>query len=526
MPDLPNPVAVLGAGLGDSLASVAASAFDQAMKSLWDFSLSLLNGVLGVLDHLTVPDLHPGTGPLSAVLPSTIWVGGVLLVVLSLLQVGRAAMTGGAGLAHLFKGIAQYVVISAAALGILATLVTAADAAARGILATGLNTTSWAGVSTANTPWQNAVHGVSGAGLGLIALLGVLPAAIGLMAAALVREASILVIAATIPILAAGLVAEATARWFWTGLRWMLALIMLTPAVAIVLSIGFRLAASTGTGAAAASSDTGQEAVTAFVGAAVLLISVFCPLALFKLFAFIDPGTPSGHALRTSLSDIGARAQTAPAQASAATPGPAGTARAGSGPTAAVTAQESATSDAVDSRWAGALSRLSAPHRVMAAGTTAALTAAAPVLEAAGVGAGANPGQPPPYGRTRTGNPAGRRPYSPGPSPDAGPDPSPNAGSDSGSGSSDGPGTDPAVSAALGPPPPPSAPQPPDPPRPPDPPPPSDPPAPPERPGPAGGGGTPRPAAPGGGGEAGGSAAPAVAQTTELAQVAEIGVVP
>jgi len=449
----------------------------------------------------------------------------VLLVVLSLLQVGRAAMTGGAGLAHLFKGIAQYVVISAAALGILATLVTAADAAARGILATGLNTTSWAGVSTANTPWQNAVHGVSGAGLGLIALLGVLPAAIGLMAAALVREASILVIAATIPILAAGLVAEATARWFWTGLRWMLALITLTPAVAIVLSIGFRIAASTGTGAAAASSETGQEAVTAFVGAAVLLISVFCPLALFKLFAFIDPGTPSGHALRTSLSDIGARAQTAPAQGSPATPGAGGTAPTGSGPTAAVTAQESATSDAVDSRWAGALSRLSAPHRVMAAGTTAALTAAAPVLEAARVGAGANPGQPPPYGRTQPGNPAGRPPYSPGPSPNhnpnagSGSNPDADSGSGSGSGSSGGPGTDPAVSAALGPPPPPSAPQPPDPPGPPDPPPPSDP-------GPAGGAGTPRPAAPGGDGAAGGSAAPAVADTSELVQVAEIGVVP
>src|SRR6186997_454729 len=136
------------------------------------------------------------------------------------------------------RGIAQYMIVTAAALGILTTLVSAADAAARGILAAGLNAHSWQGISAANAPWQNAVHGVSGAGLGLIALLGVLPAAIGLVVAALVRQASILVIAATIPILAAGLVAEATARWFWTGLRWMFALIMLTPAVAIVISIG------------------------------------------------------------------------------------------------------------------------------------------------------------------------------------------------------------------------------------------------------------------------------------------------
>jgi len=304
-------------------------------------------------------------------------------VLLSFVQLGKAAMSGGGGLLQLFKGIAQYMIVTAAALGILTTLVSAADAAARGILAAGLDADSWHGISAANAPWQNAVHGVSGAGLGLIALLGVLPAAIGLVVAALVRQASILVIAATIPILAAGLVAEATARWFWTGLRWMFALIMLTPAVAIVISIGFRLAASASAsaGAGPASSDAGQQAVTAFVGAAVLLISVFCPLALFKLFAFMDPGTPSGHSLRTSLSDFGSGSPTV-----------AGGSASGGGGThsGAATPQEADASNSVDSRWASAISSLSAPHRIMAAGTTAAMSSAGPVLEAAGVGAGAD----------------------------------------------------------------------------------------------------------------------------------------
>ena len=378
MPSIPNPIDIIGQGLGGSLADLAQSAFNQAMKGLWDFSLSLLNGVLGVIDHLTVPNLDPGAGPLSAVMPATIWVGGVLLVLLSFVQVGKAAMTGGAGLLQLFKGIAQYMVVTAAALGILTTLVSAADAAARGILAAGLHADSWQGISAANAPWQNAVHGVSGVGLGLIGLLGVLPAAIGLMVATLVREASILVIAATIPILAAGLVAEATARWFWTGLRWMFALIMLTPAVAIVLSIGFKLAASASAGGGPASADAGQQAVTAFIGAAVLLISVFCPLALFKLFAFMDPGTASGHSLRTSMSDFGSGPR-------AIAGGSAGAAGAAS---SSVTPQESDASDSVDSRWASAVSRLSTPHRVMAAGTAAAMSGAGPVLEAAGVGAG------------------------------------------------------------------------------------------------------------------------------------------
>ena len=393
MPSIPNPIDIIGEGLGGSLAGLAESAFNQAMKALWDFSLSLLKGVFGVIDHLTVPNLNPTAGPLSSVMPSTIWVGGVLLVLLSFVQLGKAAMSGGGGLFQLFKGIGQYMIASACALGILATLVTAADAAASGILAAGLNTDSWQGITAQNAPWQNAVHGVSGAGLGMIALLGVLPAAIGLMVAALVREASILVIASTIPILAAGLVAEATARWFWTGMRWMFALIMLTPAVAIVISIGFKLAASASGGGGPQSADAGQQAVTAFIGAAVLLISVFCPLALFKLFAFMDPGTPSGHSLRTSLSDFG----------SGAGGGALGATGGGGGGSGGVTPQESDASDSVDSRWASAVSSLSAPHRMMAAGTTAAMSGAGSVLEAAGVGAGASGGGQVSRGPARSG---------------------------------------------------------------------------------------------------------------------------
>lgn len=319
-------------------------------------------------------------------MPATVWVGAVLLVVLCLVQVGKAAISGGSGLLQLFKGIAQYMIVSVSALGILMVLVTAANAAALGILADGLHADSWHGISAANTPWQNGVNGVFGAGLGLIALLGVLPAAIGLLVAALVREASILVIAATIPILAAGLVAEATARWFWTGLRWLLALIMLTPAVAIVLALGLQLAAGAAnatSSSTATAGDTGQQAVTAFVGAGVLLISVFCPLALFKLFAFIDPGTGSGQRLRTSLSPGGSTAASSGQNVQ--------TSQGGSSTSGATTTQENDASEQVDSRWAAAVGKLSAPHRAMASGAQSAMSSAGPVLSAVGVGAGADP---------------------------------------------------------------------------------------------------------------------------------------
>jgi len=383
LPGLPNPIGQLGQDLGASMAALAASAFDQAMKSLWDFALALLGSVFELIDHLTAPNLDPRTGPLASVLPATIWVGAVLLVVLCLVQVAKAALSGGAGLAHLFTGIAQYMIVSVSALSLLVVLVTAANAAALGILASGLHTSSWQAVATSNTAWQNGVAGVSGAGLGLIALLGVLPAAIGLLVAALVREASILVIAATIPILAAGLVAEVSARWFWTGLRWLFALVMLTPAVAVVLSIGLQLAVGAANAAGTTAADTGQQAVTALVGAAVLLISVFCPVAMFKLFAFIDPGTASGQRLRTSPSDIGAGSTLAGrASRSSARPSSSGAGGSGSGDDA---------SEQIDSRWAAAAGKLSAPHRAMASGAQAAMSSAGPVLSAVGVGAGADP---------------------------------------------------------------------------------------------------------------------------------------
>ncbi len=383
LPGLPNPIGQLGQDLGASMAALAASAFDQAMKSLWDFALALLGSVFELIDHLTTPNLDPRTGPLASVMPATIWVGAVLLVLLCLVQVAKAALSGGAGLAHLFTGIAQYMIVSVSALSLLVVLVTAANAAALGILASGLHTSSWQAVATSNTAWQNGVAGVSGAGLGLIALLGVLPAAIGLLVAALVREASILVIAATIPILAAGLVAEVTACWFWTGLRWLFALIMLTPAVAIVLSIGLQLAVGAANAAGTTASDTGQQAVTALVGAAVLLISVFCPLALFKLFAFIDPGTASGQRLRTSMSDTGAGAALAGrAGRSSARPSPSGAGGSGSGDDV---------SEQIDSRWAAAVGKLSAPHHAMASGAQTAMSSAGPVLSSVGVGAGADP---------------------------------------------------------------------------------------------------------------------------------------
>jgi hypothetical protein len=427
VPDVPNPITALSGAVGSSIAEAAASAFNTAMKALWDFAISLLGAVFAIIDHLTTPDLDPRTGPLASVLPATAWIGGALLLGLCLVQIGKAAINGGAGLLHLGKGIAQYLVVTASALGILTAFVTAANAAALGILSSGLNVDSWQGIAATNSAWQNSVNAVSGVGLGLIALLGVLPAAISLLVTALVREAAILVIAATIPILAAGLVAEATARWFWTALRWLLALVLLTPTVAVVLSVGLQLAAGAAGGTptpGTASTDAGQSAVTALVAAAVLLVSVFCPLALFKLFAFVDPATPSGQRLRTSATDRGA----------------AGTAASSNGNTQS----ENDTREQVESRWTQALGRVSEAYRALGGAAQGAVSTAGPVLAAAGVGTGADPELSP---GSRSGGAAPGR--------GAGTSGSPgSSAAGSGSGSSDPPPADPPTPPDVIPPPP------------------------------------------------------------------------
>ena len=105
-------------------------------------------------------------------------------------------------------------------------------------------------------------------------------------------------------------------------------------------------------------------------------MSVFCPLALFKLLAFVDPGTASGQRLRTSMADagIGGASSTSTAGGLAASSGS--------------TPQEATSSDQVETRWGNALGRLSAAHATLGSAAQRVMSTAAPVLAAAGVGDG------------------------------------------------------------------------------------------------------------------------------------------
>ncbi len=363
MPDPTNPIGVIGSALGGAAASVVGDALDAAGEKVWNVAASLLTGAFSTIDTYSSPNVDPRTGPLAGVLPTTLWVGGAVLLVLSFLQIGKAVVSGGRGFATLAVGLGQYVLISAGGLTFLAVAVAASNGLASGLLQAGLHVDSWNAINDRNSVWVNAAHGAGGSAMGLIGLICVLPAALGFLLEALIRHAAILVLAATMPILAAGLVFDATTRWFWTGLRWMVALLLLTPAVALVTVIGMQAAAGAA-GAGGQSSDLASSTLSMTVGGVVLLVALLCPLVLFKLLAFLDPNTVSGGAVRGFFTG-------SPSSAGAPATGASASGGSGDG------------EGATESRFGSALARVTGPAGQVA---DAASERGGQILDAAGAG--------------------------------------------------------------------------------------------------------------------------------------------
>ena len=120
-----------------------------------------------------------------------------------------------------------------------------------------------------------------------------IPAGLGFLLENIFRLAVFAVLVATSPITAAGLLADATASWFWRGLRWAITAAVLKPALALVLIIGVNML----------SRPNGLSGLLAAAG--VLLVALFCPFALYRLLAFVDPGTNAGMTARGFLNTSG-----------------------------------------------------------------------------------------------------------------------------------------------------------------------------------------------------------------------------
>jgi hypothetical protein len=96
--------------------------------------------------------------------------------------------------------------------------------------------------------------------------------------------------------------AEMGRTWFWRSLRWFAAALLVAPLAALVLGVGVQISEGVVSGAG---HGTAQAVGTAVIGCLLILVGAICPLVLFRLLAFVDPGTSSGAAMRTSLAAQG-----------------------------------------------------------------------------------------------------------------------------------------------------------------------------------------------------------------------------
>ncbi|MFZ0157544.1 MAG: hypothetical protein WAL50_00825, partial [Kineosporiaceae bacterium] len=296
--DTVNPFAYLAG----TAAKVVTDGWTAAMLGLWNAGLFALRLVMGLMDSFLTPDLSE-TGPGAGLYATTFWIAGTLAVLMGMIQLGTALLRrDGRALAELFLGLAQFAVVWAAWIVYAVTVVAACSGLTQALMTSLLRVSSW----SAWQPWaaftlSDLTDATVATVLGLLGLLLWL-AAIGHLLVMLTRAGALMVLAATTPICAAGLLAQVGRGWFFTSLRWFHSAALTPPLMVLVLGVGVQMT----TGVANGQSGGTQAAIgTALPGVVLIVISVFCPLALFKLLAFIDPSTGSGAALRIGLAAAG-----------------------------------------------------------------------------------------------------------------------------------------------------------------------------------------------------------------------------
>jgi type IV secretion system protein TrbL len=365
---------------GDAAGLVAAEGWKAAMTALWSAGRWLLRFTFGVIDRLTRTDLSK-TGPLREVLPYTFYLGATVAVLLALVQVGAAAWRrDGQSLGRVVLGVVQFGLVWFGCLGCAAALVEASATLTTGLLHALLGIGAFASYDQ-TAAWPREITDTTAATvLGVCTVFLIFPAAIGYLLIMLVRVAALLLLVATAPITAAGLLSEGTKVWFWKSLRWFIAAVLIPPVSALVLGIGTKVMQAE---IAGAGTDNAAAVGTAVAGSVVILIGAVCPLLLFRLLAFVDPGTSTGAAMRTSFAATGGLAGLFGGQGGGSAAGSgAATQQDGQGRARGESTADSQTSG----RFAGVLSALTQGSDQLARIGTKAAAVGSDVLEMAGVG--------------------------------------------------------------------------------------------------------------------------------------------
>ncbi|MDA3644398.1 hypothetical protein LZ318_30700 [Saccharopolyspora indica] len=283
----------IGGSIGDKLKELVVGAFDSAMQAIWDAALWILREVFKLVDEFSVFTVDTRDGPVGVLWPMMLWISGTLALGLFFWQLTVTNLRGGRGFMRLVGGPVQYGIALAVTVGVVAALLAASDGLTNGILTYGLQSSNFTDALEHTSFGDGAVDGIKAVVLGLCAIVGVIPASIGYVLEMLFREAAIYVLVGTIPVTAAGLLANVTKGWYWTAVRWIVALVFMKPVLGMTLVLGVAIAGG----------SQGLSGLLAGIG--VLIIALFVPFVLFRLLAFVDPNSDAGAAFRDALSSVG-----------------------------------------------------------------------------------------------------------------------------------------------------------------------------------------------------------------------------
>lgn len=299
---IPNPFAALAGAASDAAGSVATNLWTAAMLAIWNAGLFFFRLILNLMDTWLTPDLSTD-GPAGSVYQYCFWLAGSLMVIFLIGQLGLAAFRRDAKLlGRAAVGSGQFVLVWSSWIGYCIALIAACGGLTRALLQALFGGASlsqinlWADFST-----DSVTSAVTATVLGFLGIFLIVSSLAHLLVF-LVRSASLIVLVATSQISAAGLVAEFGKSWFWKSVRWIHAAAFAPVLMVLVLGIGVKMTEGVATGMA----DTTQQAIgSAVPGVVLICMSAVCPYALFKLLAFVDPGTATGAAMRQGLAANG-----------------------------------------------------------------------------------------------------------------------------------------------------------------------------------------------------------------------------
>jgi len=297
--------------LGDKAKEGLADGFTSMMLGIWSAGVWLLKTAFGLIDNFTPSVEDPDLAKLYSV---TLWIGLAIALVVAFGQIGLAVLRqDGRGFGTLAAGVVQYGVVLSCWITVSAGLITATSELTKGILDTLLGVDSFSGYA-AGDDFVDQVNGtVQAATLGVCSLFIVIPAAFGHMVIMMVRSAALLILVATMPIAAAGALSEGTKSWMWKSIRWFLACVLMEPLLALVVGMGKQFAwAGMPDGEEKGIGDsplhfasTSENIGMSVVGSIIMLVACFMPMVLFRLLAFVDPGTASGASFRSTINANG-----------------------------------------------------------------------------------------------------------------------------------------------------------------------------------------------------------------------------